>query len=180
MYMYPTPCNLKSAYDHSQIVRPYLDREVQLGRMAVLSHAEVAAVSPLGLQIGSSQSTTTLVKWRLIVNLSALARASTNDAIDPELSSIAYTSIDDTAHLVTLLRQGCLMAKFDSQEAYRAVPVHPLDQIKLGVKWNRLIHMDRALPFGLRSAPKLFSALSDGFMWLLHKQGISHALHYPT
>lgn len=28
------PRNLKSAYDHNQIVQSYLDREVRLGRMA--------------------------------------------------------------------------------------------------------------------------------------------------
>ena len=39
-------------------------------------------------------------------------------------------------------------------------------------------YIDQALPFGLRSAPKLFSALTDGFMWCLHNKGIQFGLHY--
>ena len=38
--------------------------------------------------------------------------------------------------------------------------------------------MDGALPFGLRSAPKLFSALVDGMMWILHSKGVDSALYY--
>lgn len=56
--------------------------------------------------------------------------------------------------------------------------MHPADQPKLGVKWNGSIYIDRALPFGLHSAPKLFSALTDGFMWFLHTSGIRYGLHY--
>ena len=104
--------------------------------------------------------------------------ASANDAIDQELSSIAYTSVDDAAHLINKLGHGCLLAKFDLQGAYRAVPVHPADQAKLGVHWQGATYIDRALPFGLRSAPKLFSALTDGFMWCLHNKGIQFGLHY--
>ena len=89
-----------------------------------------------------------------------------------ELSSIAYTSIDDAGRLINLLGKG---AKFDLWEAYRAVPVHPADQPKLGVNWKGVTFVDRALPFGL---PKLFSALTDGFMWALHRKGMQHALHY--
>ena len=38
--------------------------------------------------------------------------------------------------------------------------------------------MDRALPFGLRSAPKIFSAVADMVAWALHKAGIQHLTHY--
>ena len=37
---------------------------------------------------------------------------------------------------------------------------------------------DRALPFGLRSAPKLFTAVADGLLWALHCEGIANLLHY--
>ena len=177
----PTPRNLRSALEHPAVVQAYLDREVQLGCMARLSPEDMAAVGPLGLQVspcGVIPKRNRPDKWRLIVNLSAPLGASANDAIDQELSSVAYTSIDDAGRLINLLGKGCLLAKFDLQEAYRAVPVHPADQPKLGVNWNGVTFVDRALPFGLRSAPKLFSALSDGFMWALHQKGMQHALHY--
>ena len=38
--------------------------------------------------------------------------------------------------------------------------------------------MDRALPFGLRSAPKIFSAVADMIAWALHCAGVQHQLHY--
>ena len=34
------------------------------------------------------------------------------------------------------------------------------------------------LPFGLRSAPKIFNAAADALNWYLHQAGIQHILHY--
>ena len=150
----PRPRNLRSALEHPDVVQAYLDREVRLGRMARLAHEDMAAVTTLGLQIspcGVIPKRNRPDKWRLIVNLSAPLGASANDTIDSELSSIAYASIDDAGHIINLLGQGCLLAKFDLQEA------------KLAVSWNGVTFVDRALPFGLRSAPKLFSALHGRF-----------------
>jgi len=47
------------------------------------------------------------------------------------------------------------------------VPVHPDDQRLLGVLWDGAIYMDRMLPFGLFSAPKIFSAIADAVQWIL-------------
>ena len=33
-----------------------------------------------------------------------------------------------------------------------------------------------SLPFGLRSAPKIFSAIADGLLWMIHEQGFIQAL----
>ena len=76
------------------------------------------------------------------------------------------------------LGEGCLLVKLDLKEVYRAVPVHPSDQRLLAVLWQGTTYLDRALPFGLRSAPKLFSALTDAMMWMLYERGIETALHY--
>jgi len=173
--------NMPSAYEHEEVVQAYLGREVTLGRMSKLDSAEVASLASLGLQIspfGVIPKRHRPGKWRLIVNLSAPWGESANSAINPELSSISYTSIDQAATLVYALGKGCLLAKLDLQEAYRAVPVHPADQPKLGVRWKGDVYIDRALPFGLRSAPKLFSAISDACMWILHTHGVRFGLHY--
>ncbi len=37
--------------------------------------------------------------------------------------------------------------------------------------------MDKVLPFGLRSAPKIFSAVADALQWLMRQQGLE-ILHY--
>ena len=68
--------------------------------------------------------------------------------------------------------------KMDLKEAYRIVPVHPDDQHLLGISWNGQVYIDRALPFGLRSAPEIFTAVADALAWSLHAGGIRFVLHY--
>ena len=71
-----------------------------------------------------------------------------------------------------------LLAKLDLHNAYRMVPVHPDDHGLLGVCWGEEVFIDTALPFGLRSAPKIFSAMSDALAWILQARGVTHQLHY--
>ena len=40
------------------------------------------------------------------------------------------------------------------------------------------VFLDTALPFGLRSAPKLFNALADAIEWCAKNQGASQLWHY--
>jgi len=66
----------------------------------------------------------------------------------------------------------------DLKEAYRSVPVHPTDRPLPVVQWQGTTFLDGALPFGLRSAPKLFKAIADGLLWIFLKEGIQPAIHY--
>ena len=91
---------------------------------------------------------------------------------------MSYTSIDRAVSLVRRLGKSSLLVKLDLKEAYRAIPVHPSDQRLLAVSWMGSTYIDKALPFGLRSAPKLFTALTDAMMWVLHQRGVVTALHY--
>ena len=175
----PAHRNLKSAYDHPEIISAYLQREVELGRMQVIPPA--AGLHPPFLQLspfGAIPKKHKPGKWRLIVDLSSPHNASVNNAISSDLCSVSYTSIDDAVQLVRAHGKGCLLAKLDLMEAYRAVPVHPSDQRLLGVSWQSTIYIDKALPFGLRSAPKIFSALTDAMMWMLNDRGVKAAIHY--
>ena len=80
--------------------------------------------------------------------------------------------------LVVSEDKGSFLVKADIQEAYRMISVHPEDQHLLGVRWEGTVYIDRVLPFGLQSAPKLFSAVADALHWILHKKGIKKSLHY--
>ena len=175
----PATRNLTSALDNPEVITAYLDREVMLGRMAkLLAHP---GQPPPRLQIspcGAIPKKHRPDKWRLIVDLSSPRGSSVNDAIPKALCSVSYASVDQAVELAKVLGKGCLLAKLDLQEAYRAVPVHPADQGLLAVTWKGDTYIDRALPFGLRSAPKVFSALTDAMIWLLHKRGVQNALHY--
>ena len=48
------------------------------------------------------------------------------------------------------------------------------------MKWEEKLYLDTALPFGLRSAPKIFTAVADALEWAMKKRGVSaHAAeHY--
>ena len=47
------------------------------------------------------------------------------------------------------------------------VPVHPDDQPLLGVLWDGRVYIVKMLPFGLRSAPIIFSVVADALQWIL-------------
>ena len=64
-----------------------------------------------------------------------------------------------------------LLAKLDIESAYWIIPVHPDDRPLLGMVWKGSLYVDTALPFGLRSSPKLFNALADGLSWILIANG---------
>ena len=116
-------------------------------------------------------------KWRLIVDLSHPAGASVNDGIERELCSLRYTSVDEAVQQVVKRGNGTLLAKFDVESAYRNVPVHPDDRPLLGMSWREGLYVDTALPFGLRSVPKIFTAVADALQWIMAEEGVE-SLHY--
>lgn len=46
------------------------------------------------------------------------------------------------------------------------------------MEWEGRQYIDPALPFGLRSAPKVFNAIAEALEWILKSQGISCLMHY--
>ena len=74
--------------------------------------------------------------------------------------------------------KGTELAKMDIASAYRMVPVHPGDRPLLAVQWAGKIFFDKRLPFGLRSAPKSFTAVADALQWIFRKQGVTWVEHY--
>ena len=173
--LHPATSNLQSS--NTQVISEYLDREVSLLRMWKFPRHS----SPPGIQIsplGVIPKKNKPGKWRLIVDLSSPSGFSVNDGISKELSSLHYTSVDHLATLVASVGRGALLVKADIKEAYRSIPVHPHDQQLLGVRWQDHCYVDRMLPFGLRSAPKIFSAVADGLQWIMIQKGITHLLHY--
>ena len=68
--------------------------------------------------------------------------------------------------------------KADIKEAYRMLPIHPQNQPLLGVQWAGITYTDLALPFGLRSAPKIFLAVADAIQRILVQKGLTNLLHY--
>ena len=169
--------NMFSSFEHPDIIQEYVSKQLELGRMLgpldPMCHSTVHinrfGVVPKGHATG---------KWRLITDLSYPPGKSVNDGIDPELCSLRYTSVDDVATAAAGLGRGALMAKVDIEAAYRLVPVHPHDRPLLGMEWKGQVFADPMLPFGLRSAPKIFNAIADALEWHLKSRGIAHLFHY--
>ena len=144
------PPNLPSAHGNATAVDKYITAELNEGRLAIAPMPEQVRVNPIGLIPKPHQPG----KYRLIVDLSSPEGFSVNDGIDANLCSLEYATVDDAASLVRCAGPGALMAKLDLSNAYRHVPVHPIECQLLGVQWRGIYYCDRALPFGLRSAQK--------------------------
>ena len=70
------------------------------------------------------------------------------------------------------------MAKVEIKSAYHIVPVHPDDHPLLGMMWEGNLFVDSALPFGLRLAPRIFTAKADVLEWREKFKGIPTIMHY--
>ena len=169
--------NMKSAVLNPSVVDEYLDKEIKHGRVLGPFNPEdypSVQVSRFGVIPKNHQPG----KWRLIVDLSHPAGSSVNDGIEPELCSLKYTTVDEAVEMVVSEGHGSLMAKFDIESAYRIIPVHPEDRALLGMVWRDQLFIDLALPFGLRSAPKIFNAVADALAWGLSAGRGIRMLHY--
>ncbi len=169
--------NMLSASEQPEVVRKYLADEVAAKRVIKVGAPEAAALpvhrSPFGVIPKKRKN-----RWRLIQDLSAPEGNSVNDGIAKELASLSYMSIDDVVGWILELGKGTQLTKMDIQQAYRNVPVHPEDRLLLGMTWEDETYIDAALPFGLRSAPMIFSAIADAVQWVMQKRGVKRVSHY--
>ena len=101
-----------------------------------------------------------------------------NDNTDESLCSLSYISVDDTVKEIMAKGLGSQLAKVDIQSPYRTITVHPEDWNLLGMSWENVLFIDTTLPFGLRSAPKIFTAVADAAKWIARQQGVTTILHY--
>ena len=80
------------------------------------------------------------------------------------------------ARKICELETGAIMAKLDIQNAYRYIPAYPDDCHLLRMAWKRKVY--RAFPFGLRSAPKVFSAVADALVWIMSCRFLTAGIHH--
>ena len=174
--------NHPSSLANQAVVSRHIATELAAGRLiGPLPQAlhDFVHTSPIGL-VPKGHNTG---KWRMIVDLSSPDSTSVNNGVSEDLCSLCYPSIDDALRLICHLGPGTQLVKMDLRDAYRMVPVHPNDQHLLAVTWDGAVcwqshGMDQSLPFGLRSAPKIFTAVADAMAWALSSRGICFILHY--
>ena len=171
--------NMLSCVEHPEVVDRYIEEEVAMGRLRVVGSSVLA--QHLGIQcspFGVIPKKNRPNAWRLIVDLSSPEGHSVNDGISKDLASVSYVSVDDVIACILSLGRGTLMAKRDIKQAYRNIPVHPHDQFLLGMMWRDTVFVDTRLPFGLRSAPLLFTVIADALLWMLQEKGVKWVFHY--
>ncbi len=169
--------NMRSAHQHPEVVSDYLSKEVAAGRVAGPCHRPLAPYIHTS-RFGVIEKPHQPGKWRLILDLSHPKARSVNTGVDKSLCSMSYITIDEAVRDVIRRGQGTLLAKIDVKSAFRLIPVHPCDRYLLGMEWQGMIYVDTCLPFGLRSAPKLFNILADALEWILKQQRVTFVVHY--
>ena len=169
--------NMHTARCHPEVIDGYISKEVSAGRICGPLSPGVASSLQIN-RMGVIPKGHTPGKWRLITDLSYPDGRSVNDGIDRQRCSLAYISVETLAAAAHRLGRGALIAKMDIKAAYRLVPVHPEDRYLLGVEWKGAHYADGSLPFGLRSAPKIFTAVADALEWIMWQRGVTWVAHY--
>lgn len=100
-------------------------------------------------------------KWLLIMDLSYFRGTSVNNGVELELCSMSYISVDVVVCKVLAGGPVTRLANFDVEGVYRTVPVYPEDRLLLGMRWRDKLYVNKVVPFGLRSAPKISNAVAD-------------------
>ncbi len=174
---HPARSNHPSAFEHPEVVSKALATEVAKGRL----------IGPLDPQnfpyvqissLGTTLKKHTQNKWRLILDLSHPKGRSVNDGINRTICSLKYMKVDDVVQRIISSGRSTLIAKIDIESAFRNIPVHPHDRHLLGMVWHGELFVDTVLPFGLRSAPKIFNSIADGLQWVAIARGTSYLDHF--
>ena len=113
-----------------------------------------------------------------MVDLSAPEGGSVNDGIAQDLCSLSYIGVEDAAWAILARGRNTLLAKVDIRSAYRNVTIHPDDRWLLGMSWDGSLFVDTVLPFRLRSAPKIFTAVVDAVEGIARRKGVKFVVHY--
>ena len=170
-----------SAIQQPSVIDEYFQTELAHGRIAgpfptspfSYLHISRCGVIPKHNQPG---------KWRLILDVSFPPGHSVIESIPRLPYSVQYVTIDEFIDGIGMVRgQGALVAKFDVATGYRYIAIHPEDRYLWGMKWKGAYYVDKALPFGLRSAPFIFTSVADMVEWTLtDNHGVDLLRHCMT
>ena len=132
-------------------------------------------VSPIGTVPKNRSST----KLRVIHHLS-YPRTLSNTSINSQIKDIDcdYLAFNTVCKQIVLMGKGCLLSKFDINEAFKYIRVRKDQHYCLGMRFNGLYYYERVLPFGLKSAPALFELFATAINRFITMAGVAYIYHY--
>jgi hypothetical protein len=74
-----------------------------------------------------------------------------------------HFKMEGNSMLKHLVKQGDWFVKIDLMDAYLTVPIHPTHQRFLQLEWRNSLYQFTCLPFGLSSAPWVFTVFTVSF-----------------
>ena len=168
--------NLISATENPDVVDAKISKELKAGRLAGPFRTRPFypfRISPLGVVPKKTPG-----EFRLIRHLSYPRGSSVNDGISPDHTSVSYATISDAIRHIKAAGRGCFLAKTDVKNAFRIIPICPVDYSLLGMRWRNLYYYDRCMPMGCSSSCKTFETLSTAMEWIAqNKLRINHIIH---
>jgi hypothetical protein len=172
--------NLASIDMDVQAFEDAIAKEVDLGRYAgpfdlADPPCDTFVVNPCGL-VPKKDSYPT--QYRVINHQSSPRGKSVNDGIDKAEFATSYENVSHAADWIREFGPGCSLIKMDIKEAYRIIPIHPVDQPLQGVAHEGQLYFDRCLAFGNRASAGIFCRLADIVTWIAVAHGIPAIIHY--
>ena len=151
--------NNKSARDHPEVIRKYLENE--LSHRSIAGPFSTPPITNLHFSRFGVIPKKEPNKFRLILDLSHPLNASVNAGIPDECATVSYTRLDHIIEKIVRFGKGTLLGKWDVSRAYRNIPVQDSDRALLGMRWEGKIFVDLTLSFGGRSCPAIFTEVAD-------------------
>jgi len=101
-------------------------------------------------------------KHRQVSNLRPL-----NQFIQPR-----HFKMESLKSLPSLLREGDWMTSLDIRDAFFHIPLHPDQKDLFRFRWDGEVYRFRAMPFGLSSAPRVFTKVMKPVVGFLRSRGV--------
>ena len=124
---------MKSINSHPWVFEEAINKELGLNRIAgpfepTAMPVDTYRINPCGLVPKRDN----VEEFRVIHHHSAPKLTSINNGINIEDFHTTYENVGHAAQWIRYFGEGCLLAKVDIKDAYRILPVHPLDQTLQG------------------------------------------------
>ena len=117
-------------------------------------------------------------EFRLLHDLSFPKHNSVNSHIPRDFTTVQFELLDTCIERILEIGVGCQVAKADLKDAFRIIPVCPLDYHLLGFTFQNQFYFDMCLPMGCSVSFQIFEALSCALQWIcINKFRVSSMSH---